>query len=76
MTEPVNMFGWRAGRLTVVGLAGSEQSGLVWECKCDCGNTLNVRGAALRRKDRRATRSCGCLHSPYVRRHLAKELPK
>lgn len=52
------MDGRRIGRLTVQGRAGLSDDGqALWECVCDCGRTVVVRGYALRR----GTRSCGCL---------------
>lgn len=50
------------GRLTVVGRApkGDRKTAqLVWECRCECGNTKDVVSANLRNT---VTQSCGCLH--------------
>lgn len=49
--------GKRYGKLRVIGRA-TKRIG-VWECVCDCGNTIVVRGAELR-KTRSGRRSCGC----------------
>lgn len=51
----------RFGRLTVLEKAGSDSVGhLIWKCRCDCGNEINVLATNL---IRRCTQSCGCLHS-------------
>lgn len=56
----IEMTGRRFGRLKVLRLA-EQRIGrdLGWVCACDCGATLNVRGAFLRRG---VTKSCGCYH--------------
>lgn len=46
------------GRLTVIGPAGKYREALLYECRCQCGNTPVVRGHHL--ADGR-TQSCGCL---------------
>jgi hypothetical protein len=45
--------GNKYGKLTVVGRAGSyvfgnKQAKATWWCKCECGNTVELRGARLR----------------------------
>lgn len=52
--------GRRYGRLLVIGRSKQKtKSGeRLWECKCDCGSTTNVRADGLKRG---TTRSCGCL---------------
>ena len=54
-----DLTGQRFGRLTV--LRPTEQRKyrqVVWECRCDCGNTVFVRGSSL---SNGLTQSCGCL---------------
>ena len=60
MTKRRDWVGQRVGRLVVVKPTNKRDScGLVlWECRCDCGNTKLVSTAALRRG---STRSCGCM---------------
>ena len=54
-----DLTGQRFGRLTAVRATDIRQSGsIVWECLCDCGVTVLVRGAALKNGN---TKSCGCL---------------
>lgn len=53
--------GQKFGRLLVVRDSGERdrlQGTVFWECLCDCGNTVNVRGTSLGNGN---TRSCGCL---------------
>ena len=54
----VDLIGQRFGRLTVVGFAGFRNRTGVWNCKCDCGNTVEVRTGDLKSGN---TKSCGCL---------------
>ena len=55
-----DITGQRFGRLVVIDRAGSDTQGLAtWLCKCDCGRSCVVRGAAMRKGN---TKSCGCLH--------------
>lgn len=59
-----DITGERFGRLTAVRVAELKQRNngrhrVMWECKCDCGNTCVVVRDALISGD---TLSCGCLH--------------
>lgn len=55
-----DLTGQRFGKLTVVRATDERRNGkVVWECRCDCGNTKLVSGGSLRDG---STRSCGCLH--------------
>lgn len=48
------------GRLTIIRENGrSKHKGLVWFCKCRCGEYVNVRASKLLSGN---TSSCGCLH--------------
>lgn len=58
-----DLTGQRFGRLTVIErtnnhISPSGYKYVMWKCKCDCGNFVNVRTADL--KDNH-TQSCGCL---------------
>ena len=49
----------RYGNLTVIGLSALKyKNNLLWECKCDCGNIINVTTGRLQSGN---TKSCGCL---------------
>ena len=54
-----DLAGQRFGKLTAVRPTDKRQEGsVVWECKCDCGNTSFVTAASLKSGN---TKSCGCL---------------
>ena len=55
-----NLIGARYGLLTVIRCTEkkSKDGCVVWECKCDCGNTIELATNALKRPERK---SCGCL---------------
>ena len=53
----VDLTGNRYGRLTVVRRSGTRDGHVVWECVCDCGNTVDVIGNLLKCGK---TQSCGC----------------
>lgn len=58
----INMTGQKIGKLTVIERDIARKSGAAyWICKCDCGNTISVRGNNLRDKNH-PTQSCGCLN--------------
>jgi hypothetical protein len=54
--------GKRFGRLVALGPVGKNpfHGGIVWQCRCDCGNTVNVAAGNL---GNGTTKSCGCLRS-------------
>jgi hypothetical protein len=55
----ISLIGQRFGRLVVLSKTEDSQCGSVmWLCKCDCGNEVEVNGASLRYS---RTHSCGCL---------------
>ena len=58
--QPAVCVGDRFGRL--VAICPTEQRSarsVVWECKCDCGESVNVRATSLTSGH---TTSCGCAH--------------
>ena len=59
MKTPVDLTGQRFGRLQVI-CRSERKSGAnrLWECVCDCGNVVYVRGDGIKRGK---TQSCGCL---------------
>lgn len=58
MAKLIDITGQRFGALTVIGRAPNPRDKRVlWECKCDCGNTCVFDSFLLRRGD---YTSCGC----------------
>lgn len=53
----IDLTGQKFNKLTVIGIA--SRNPLYWKCRCDCGNTVNVRTSNLKRG---MVKSCGCLH--------------
>lgn len=72
MPAAIDLTGKRFGRLLVMLSAGrtiqGSRSVRMWQCRCDCGRTLDVSRMNLTSGD---TRSCGCLRvdSPNSRTH-------
>jgi hypothetical protein len=58
MSKLRNFTGEKIGRLTVIQRVPDERGRILWECKCDCGNTSYVTSDNL---STRHTKSCGCL---------------
>lgn len=58
----LDLEGKRSGKLLVVRETGrTKDQSVVWECLCDCGNTVQVVSNLLKTKQ---VRSCGCFHHP------------
>ena len=56
--KAMDITGQRFGKLTAIRPTDQRRDkGVVWECKCDCGNTTYVKAGALRSGN---TTSCGC----------------
>lgn len=67
-----DLSGQRFGRLVVIGPTDKrKQSCIVWECRCDCGNTAFVPSSLLSNGN---TASCGCLRKEYVAEKVKKDL--
>lgn len=65
LTAAEEMVGQRFGRLTVTAMCNERKNGRVlWECKCDCGNTIYVTTTVLKNG---GTKSCGCLHRDIMK---------
>jgi hypothetical protein len=56
--KKVDRTGQRYGRLLVVEQAPNRGRWVMWHCRCDCGNEVEIRGINLHSEN---TRSCGCL---------------
>lgn len=64
-TALIDLTGRRFGRLRVIKRAENTRVGQAnWQCTCDCGIGCVISGKNLRAG---LTRSCGCLHSEWVR---------
>ena len=73
-TNCIDMTGQRFGRLTVVERSPRKDSHASWWiCKCDCGNTKEVRRACLVKGE---TKSCGCLNSELSKKRMTKNMTK
>lgn len=63
-----NIVGVRFGKLTVVRFVEKDVNGkLMWECKCECGNTAVVRGNDLRQQK---IQSCGCVRKETCKQNI------
>lgn len=60
-----DLTGKRFGRLTVIGPDGRSETGhtSLWECVCDCGAKITVRGTNLKNG---SSQSCGCYRHEYL----------
>ena len=63
MPSKKELTGKRFGKLTVIRETGKKNGAYMWECICDCGNNINVRGHELTRGH---TKSCGCLKKERI----------
>lgn len=61
--------GKRFGMLTVLSYARKEKGFHIWHCRCDCGNTVDVRQTNLQSG---GTTSCGCQRSPQKNLHYTE----
>lgn len=67
MGYKVDLKGKRFGRLTVIEETDKRISGsVVWKCRCDCGNIIEVSHNHL---SRGATVSCGCYNKDVIKTH-------
>lgn len=61
MPKKIDLTGQRFGKLIVIKESPERKNGRIcWECRCDCGNTVVVKGLSLKNGD---TQSCGCLRT-------------
>ena len=60
-----DITGSKFGRLTAIKYVGKNKNNYaLWECKCDCGNTIVVTGHNLRNGN---TKSCGCYNIDRIK---------
>jgi hypothetical protein len=65
-----NLVGREFGYLTVVRYAGCDKTKRsIWECRCKCGNTLDVHASNLKTGH---TQSCGCFRVETAGDHCRK----
>jgi hypothetical protein len=58
-----DITGRRFSKLLVLGYAGkSARGGILWKCRCDCGNTTTMLTANLKSNH---VHSCGCARKKY-----------
>ena len=68
MAKAIDLTGKKYGKLSIVDRAGSNKDGrALWNCVCDCGNTLVAIGKNITNGN---TRSCGCIRSESARKRL------
>lgn len=58
MGKLIDLTGQKFGRLTVLNRSYTKNKVIYWDCQCDCGTQITVRGDSLRKGN---TKSCGCL---------------
>lgn len=64
MPQFIDISGQRYSRLTVIARAANTHDNRVqWDCRCDCGAAITVRGDHLRTGH---TQSCGCAFTDYL----------
>ena len=67
MVKKLDIVGNRYGMLEVLSFAGKDKHcKTVWECKCDCGNTIRAVGGNLQKGN---STSCGCARQKSVVKH-------
>lgn len=76
MPPKIDITGQRFGRLVAVKPTDKRNSNgsIVWECRCDCGNTAYMTVSALRYNSKNSPLSCGCgKHINYLKRVKANK---
>lgn len=72
MIKKLDLTGKKFGRLTVVEeLEERKKERIVWRCRCDCGNYVDVKGIYLTTGQ---TTSCGCVKKELDEVNLREEL--
>lgn len=59
----VDITGVKAGRLVVLGYAGTKGHNRYWFCKCECGQVKAVSASSIQSG---ATASCGCIRKEML----------
>lgn len=63
MAKCIDLTGQKFGRLTVVKKNGCQNGHILWDCDCECGNTITVKGIHLKSGH---TQSCGCYKKSQI----------
>lgn len=72
MGRLIDETGNKYSRLLVISRAFPEgKTGVWWNCRCDCGKEVVVRGTSLRNGN---TRSCGCLQKDFAKTTAINEI--
>lgn len=69
MSKLINLVGKKVGRLLVINRIAGGNGNPYWNCLCDCGKHVPVRGDHLRSQK---ILSCGC----YFREHMSQMMTK
>lgn len=69
MNQVINRLNERYGRLIVISRQPNKNGNSVWQCRCDCGENVNVEGIRLGRN----VNSCGCLKRDLMRKRMVKD---
>lgn len=61
----IDLANQKIGKLTVLERTGNQGTRVVWKCRCECGNIVNVTAHELRN----GQISCGCAHTGRPSKH-------
>lgn len=70
---PIDMTGFRSGRLLVLGFAEKNGRQWNWLCQCDCGRQRRIQGSAIRTG---RSNSCGCIAAEKSKARWANPSPE
>lgn len=64
-----DIAGQKFGRLMAIRVVGKYYEWVVWLCKCECGNEVEVSSNRLQNGEKK---SCGCLKEDYYKKDSIK----
>lgn len=75
MAKYIDITGNRYNKLVAIKNVGSSKTYkcALWECSCDCGNTVIVPSSRLKNGD---IKSCGCFRKEYQKKDLKNNREK
>lgn len=73
MPKLLDKTGQKFGKLTVLSRAENKGKKVYWNCKCDCGKILAIRGDKLVPSQDPDIPSCGCTRIERVKESIAKK---